>query len=591
MNRSFRFGFGLALAAGTTFSASAVVNTVPRALNGLVAADTLVNGNFQVGLRGAAVGNPIDVTKQAWIGILEVDSDDRRTTTSGVSTNGFDNTHPALAGTFDIIGSINDAVGDNAVAANGGSHATGVAGIILSRDGTNTGMATRARGVMGLSDDVGRLFYAVPRTKLVPDPAIPADWSQMQASLNYLNTFPSDVINASIQYNNIPTGAATTRAVVQADLNGAGFPSRMFDKLSFVSDRTFVVAAGNSGGLPSLAADIYNGIVVGALVQVPGGGGIADLAVANYSGRGALANGRNGVMIVAGGSQVTSTAWNHAGANPDFINIGNGTSFAAPLVSGAAGILWSAGKQAIGAGARTDHNDPFVNNHRVLKAVLLNSARKISVAVQGGGAAVPWSPGLVDAGDDKRWLRPLNYDVGAGELDTKAAWKQYREANVPNPNGEMTRHFWDNDTNITSNVSSISYQSNLFGNFIVPAAEWITSMTATLVWDRQVTNATLAAPGLSDLDLRFQYTTDNGLSWLNILSSVSTADSAEHIFKTGLASFGANTIYRLNVEVFGLAAGIVSEPFALAVRYNTIPTPGALALAFAGVFAAGRRRR
>lgn len=588
MHRSIHIGLGVALVAGSSLSARAVVNTVPRALNGLQASDTLVNGNFQVGLRGAGVGNPIDVTKQAWIGILEVDSDDRRTTTSGIATNGFDNTHPALAGAFDIAGSINDAVGDNAVAAMGGSHATGVAGIILSRDGTNTGMATRARGVMGLSDDIGRLFYA--GTKQNPDPAIPADWSQMQASLNYLNNFPSNVINASIQYNLIPTGAATNRAVVQADLNGSGYPSKMFDKLSFGSDRTFVVAAGNSGGLPSLAADIYNGIVVGALVQVPGGGGTADLAVANYSGRGPLANGRNGVMIVAGGSQVTSTAWNHAGANPDFINIGNGTSFAAPLVSGAAGILWSAGKQAMDAGARTDRNDPFVNNHRVIKAVMLNSARKISVAIQGGGAAAPWSPGMVDPGDNTRWMRPLNYDVGAGELDTRAAWRQYREQNVPNPSGEMTRHFWDNDTNITPGVSSIAYPSGS-SNFVLPAGHWITSMTATLTWDRQVTDATAAAPGLSDLDLRFQYSTDNGMSWLNILSSVSTVDSTEHIFKEGLASFGAGTIYRLNVEVFSLAAGIVNEPFALAVRYNTIPTPGALALALVGVFAAGRRRR
>ncbi|MBL8745047.1 MAG: hypothetical protein JNK58_01685, partial [Phycisphaerae bacterium] len=128
-------------------------------------------------------------------------------------------------------------------------------------------------------------------------------------------------------------------------------------------------------------------------------------------------------------------------------------------------------------------------------------------------------------------------------------------------------------------------------DFVLPAGHWITSMTATLCWDRHVTDETAAAPGLSDLDLRFQYSTDNGMSWLNILSSVSTVDSTEHIFKEGLGSFGPNTIYRLNVEVFSLAAGVMNEPFALAVRYNTIPTPGAMALALVSVFAAGRRRR
>jgi hypothetical protein len=581
----------IALVAGLAAPALAVNNSVPRALNGLPATDVLTGG-FTVGLRGAAQNN--NVTQQAWIGILEVDSDDRRTTNAAIATNGFDNTHPALNAAFDIGGSISDfAPGGGAAALNGGLHATGVAGIILSRDAANTGMASRARGVMGLSDDIARLFFA--GTKPTPDPAVAADWSQMKSSLDYLRNFPTDVVNASLWYNRIPTANMAVpfdqrvRDVTQADLNGSGYPSLMFDNFAFANNKIFVTGAGNSGpGVLSLTADVYNGIVVGALTPV---GTASEVRVATYSARGPLAGGRNGVMIVAPGSNITSTAWNHAGANPDFINIGNGTSYATPHVSGAAGILYSAGRQAIGNNAKTDRNDNFSVNNRLIKAVLLNSARKIGDTDQATvGPPAAWSPGAVDPNNNKRWTHPLNYTVGAGELDTNDAWKQYREATTITGPASSTRYWWDEDT-FDFTGGETQYESGRFNNFSVPGGQWISSFTATLCFERHVTNPLAAAPALSNLDLYFEYSTDRGLTWNLILASVSTSDSTEHIFVEGLGNFGFLTIYRVRAFANNLAAGIASEEYALAVKYTTIPTPAAASLLAAMGIVSIRRRR
>lgn len=588
----------IALVAGAASIASGINNATPRSLNGLPATDTLMGG-FVVGLRGEGVGGGLSATTRSWIGLLEVDSDDRR-----ADTNGFVADHPALSGQLSVLpGALSDFAPDASftpIAGGSAGHGMGVAGIALSNDGTNTGMSPRSRWTGSLSDDLANLFYSSTRGS--PNPTIPGDWAQMTQSMTRLVVdLPNNVINASIQYNLFPTPNADptqpdpwnqTRAIVAGDFTGNTYPGKMFDSAAFNRDKIVVLAAGNSGGLPSITTDGYNSIVVGALVDVAGQG-MNNVNVANYSGRGAIGaagSERNAVHIVAPGSNITSAAWDHPGANPDFANIGSGTSFAAPIVAGVAANLWSAGAQAAANNARTDKADAFDNNHRVIKSVLLNSARKIDVGV-GGGASVAWAPAATDFSDpnNRKVTRPLNDTVGAGELDANEAWLQYREKNTTAPDGRTTVRFWDTDV-ITGNTNSIEHRSNNANNFQLAVGTRIWSLTATLTWDRHLQNPAGAAMPLSNLDLFFRYSLDNGTTWLNILTSASLRDSTEHIHLTDLPDYGLNTIYSIGVANAGLGAGILNEPYALSVRF-VIPVPGGTVVAIVAVAFGSRRRR
>lgn len=602
MNRTTNNGLtnALVLAAGlaaTAAPALAINVTVPRSRSGLQAT-TQVNkaggGMLTIGMRGDAPTH--DATKQAWIAVWEADSDDRRTNLAGASNqNGFAANHPFLRGNFLGDGVRDFAVDGNAAPAAG--HATGVAGIILSTHGTNRGMASRARGVVGLHDDLARVFYAGGGRH--PSPTAAADWTQMKASGDWLNAYPANVFNVSTGYANKPNpnfgtpGQLASVPIVQGDLNGSSYPTKLIDFYAHTSDRVMVVAAGNegtsNGGLLTYPGDNFNGITVGALAQV-GATGVAQ--VASYSSYQPLASNRNGVHIVAPGTQITSANFNHQKANPNFVNIGNGTSFATPHVAGAAAVLWSAAEQGRSGGGVTDKGDSFDNDHKLIKAVLLNGADKIPGSRAGGGGGQPtvWTPGRVDAADATRWLNPLNYVVGAGELNANEAWKTMREASWEGAGDNAKSRFWDIDT-ITSSTTSIGYRTDLYDDFSLESGHWITSLTATLTWDRHVVNPALAAPGLSDLDLRLQVSLDGGDTWTNLLSSVSVVDSTEHVYLTGLGRQGDGAIYQLLVENYSLAAGITSEEYALAVSYTSIPAPGAAALlGLAGLLAAERRR-
>jgi len=587
----------IALVAGAASIASGINNATPRSLNGLPASDTLMGG-FVVGLRGEGIGGGLSPSTRSWIGVLEVDSDDRRG-----NTNGFVPNHPALGGQLSVLaGSLSDFAPDGSVtpiAGGSSTHAMGVAGIALSNDATHTGASPRSRWTGSLSDDIANLFYA--STKAVPDPTVPADWAQMTQSMTRLVVdLPNNVINASLWYNNFPTpgpGAAwsNTRPVVAADFTGNTYPGKMFDSAAFNYDKIIVLSAGNSGAAGiGIHADHYNGITVGALVDVAGQG-MNDVRVAGYSGRGAIGaagSERNGVHLVAPGSNITSVNWDFPGANPDFVNIGSGTSFAAPLVSGVASSLWSAGAQAAANNALTDKNDAFETNHRVIKSVLLNSARKISVGVEGGGAPVAWAPAATDFSDpnNRKVTRPLNDTVGAGEVDANEAWLQYREKNTTAPDGRTTVRFWETST-ITPNTVSSSWDSNNpASDFAMAAGTRIWSLTATLTWDRHLQNPANAAMPLSNLDLFFRYSIDNGATWKNILTSASLRDNTEHIHLTDLPDYGLNTIYTIGVANAGLGAGIQNEPYALSVRF-VIPVPGGTVVAIVAAAFGARRRR
>ncbi len=561
----------------------AINDSVPRARNELPETDSIKKaggGNVTIGLRGDAPTH--DVTQQAWIGIWEADSNTARAKQNGVNSD-----HPSLTSRFFANGRFDASDGDPT---DEYGHGTGVAGIILSTDTIFEGMAPKAHGAAGMFDDAMRLH---PNKR---DTCNKDHWTETRQAGNRLESYPCNVINGSWGINRKPKPGDPNKgiSIVQADLNGSSFLSKLVDKYGFVDDRVIVMAAGNNGdgsgtrnGLLNIPADHFNGLTVGALVDVAGQG-MNIVRVAKYSSYLPLAGGRNGVHLVAPGSNIWSTAHDHGGTNK-FIGIGNGTSFAAPHVSGAAGILWSAGEQAMDKNCRTDHDDPFANDHRLIKALLINSARKIPGAREGDPSPpTKWEPGEVDPTNNKHWLHPLNYVVGSGELDTHEAWLEYREK--PEWHGVKYENRWWDEYFFTPSTIEVVYITNIFDDFILPDDHWITDMTITLCWDRHITDPETAALGLSNLDLSFLYSSPDDVgNWVEILASVSSNDSTEHIFLEDMKKYGDDVDYQINVSNSGLAAGISLENYALAVHYWTIPEPSTLLLLCLGGLALVRR--
>lgn len=570
----------------TATSALAIDKSVPRSQRGLPESG-LFSGGHVIGLRGGPLAP--NAALQARVGIWEGDTDQRQ----GVGdVAGFITTHPALQGQW---------AGENATrnfAVQPGvpdhPHSMWVTGIILSKDAEHRGMAPRAAGFGAGFDDIQRVRGLGADARQYPRLNVPADHSTFKSAGDFLVDSGSRVINLS--FGNTRTFADNAngwRAITAADLNGQSYPTKLFDSYAFLENKVMVKSAGNSGSIVSIPGDNFNGITVGSLDRIRDVNHDTVVRVSGSSNYLPLADGRNGVHIVAPGRTIYSTDLGFG-----FTDSVNGTSFAAPHVSGAAAILTSAILQASHVGARTDSGQRFVDfDHRLVKAVLLNSARKIPGARAGeANPDTVWKPGAIgtDDGRGTRWSHPLNYVVGAGELDVNEAWLQLKEE-TRSVGGTMERRLWHTAT-LTSTEDVRSYVTGMFGGFTVAPGDWITDFTATLCWDRHVNDPERDGATLSNLDLEFAYSIDQGATWTNLLRSMSPNDSTEHLYLSGLDRPGDNTIYRLMVVPRSLGtdsmgAAITAERYGLAFSFRTIPTPGAAVLAILGGLFASRRSR
>lgn len=210
------------------------------------------------------------------------------------------------------------------------------------------------------------------------------------------------------------------------DTTGSGFITVALDGLARNNpNTTFVIAAGNSG--PSTGSVLgpasgYNGISVGAL-----GNANAYNTVAGFSSRGPQdyhdpINGTtSGVRPVV---DITAPG--------ESLFAGDGTSYAAPAVAGAVGLM---------AGASYSLGLPSTSRDaRVIKAVLMNAADSIP-GWSNGQTAHPNGNGGV------RTTQALDWNSGAGRMNLDRTFDQYLsgQRDIPGLTGGTTTHNigWD----------------------------------------------------------------------------------------------------------------------------------------------------
>jgi hypothetical protein len=212
-----------------------------------------------------------------------------------------------------------------------------------------------------------------------------------------------------------------------SDPGGNNIWTWALDGMARSSGATTVFAAGNNGTNTSLfwgSPGGYNGIIVGALAS-------GNNEVASFSSRGpvdyAAPNGavvpaaRARVDLVAPGQGLTlaryggTTGSNAGGSDPTngATNLYNngvfGTSAASAIVAGAATLLVDMAYDRFAGNSRAHDGE-------VIKAVLLNSARKIT----------GWSNGqTTDVNGVVRTTQALDFVSGAGALDLNAAFDQF----------------------------------------------------------------------------------------------------------------------------------------------------------------------
>ena len=419
---------------------------------------------------------------------------------------------------------------------------------------------------------------------------------------------PADVINSSWGYTD-PAG--TDSFTIALDGMARAHPQT-----------TVVLAAGNAGPATNTVGGMasgYNSISVGAV-----GGNTLDSfhAVSDFSSRGpqdyydpvhgTVTGVRAPVDVVAPGAMLRSAAYiGQTGSNDPSISGSvdfsyppttnnlywvqlNGTSFAAPLVTGAASLLTSA--------SYLNGFDSRSRDARVVKAVIMNSADKMPGWDNGQHLTFTLSGNRSLATPAVETTQSLDWQQGTGLLDMNRAYDQY----VAGTTGIYAASGSTHDVQNTGwDLGSLTYDAlnPTHNEYILAAALGVGQiLDVTLTWFRNRGDPTLDAStadgelvtsdlGMANLDLAIYESTGSVL----VLKAVSdsTYNNSEHLHY----AIGDNGSYSLSViyngQVFGQADASGAETYGLA--WTVVPEPGTLSLLVFGnmavVLSASVKRR
>jgi hypothetical protein len=409
--------------------------------------------------------------------------------------------------------------------ANVEQHAMMVASVMIGRDKKLPGVAPDAR-----------LYASAVGT--------PKDTGQPEECLSTQHVAKQN--GGDIRAINLSFGEPLSRDPrPDAKLDGNALFTQCLDWSARVHNVAYVVAGNQGKGGISIPTDNYNGINVAYsnirqgiyrkldfanLSETPIGTAkiIEDIEV--------NVGNRRSIGLVAPGGNLQ--LYNLAGKTI----VSNGTSFAAPHVTGTIALLQEFGDRQLRNQKKLPTNvrqrwNLDARRHEVMKAVLLNSADKIQDT--GDGLRLGMTRTLL-AKNNRDWTEsaaerdqkiPLDYQLGAGQLHAFRAYQQFSPGQYP-PTKPVPAIGWDYQT-----LNRSAYRDYILDRPLA-ANSWF---SATLAWDRLVELQDRNSNGEYDLGEEFR---DRGLNQLelylmpadetrldrSVWSSVSAVDSVQHIF-------------------------------------------------------------
>lgn len=361
----------------------------------------------------------------------------------------------------------------------------------------------------------------------------------------------------------------------EARLDGKALLTACIDWSAQKHDVLYIVAGNQGkGGIP-IPTDHFNGITTAYTTKRKGKfnkvdfANLSDLPVGigrSFVKKEINYGERRAISLLAPGGQIS--LYNQQGAVEEV----SGTSFAAPHITGIVALLQEFGDRQLRQFPNSDNWTLDARRHEVMKAVLLNSADKLTDS--GDGLLLDMEKTILGE-KNHTWLEsdayvtpriPLDIQMGTGQIN---AWRAYQQfsAGQPSDRQSVGEKGWN-----YGQLQAYTYQDYYLKSPLTAGSH----AAITLTWDRLVTlndfnrnqqfdvGETFRDRGLNNLDL-YLLPADEERDTLNTCASSSVEDSTEHIFcpvpATGHYKIRVYYRHQFNepVQSYGLAWWTLAE--------------------------------